>query len=300
MRKHTLDSPVSYYAIFLAVRYLPYRISCLLGKIVVLLVYAFSRKDRENLADNLSIALGKPHNDCSIRRTVRQTYVNYGQYMVDFFLIPQLPAHKVRTFVSEIRGETILERSLANGKGVILLSAHIGNWEIGGTILRLLNYPLSVVAMPHNTKATNALVNHLRQDRGIKVIEMTLHSPFSGLEIMGILRENGIVAMIGDKDFFGTGRTTVFFNRRISFPVGPVVMAMKSGAALIPSFVIRKSDGKYLGILEEPVPLDTGSNWKNHIDGNIEKTARIFEKYIRRYPSQWYCPDPIAGKETAG
>jgi KDO2-lipid IV(A) lauroyltransferase len=214
--------------------------------------------------------------------------------MVDFFLMPQLPPRETKKYFSFIKGEEILREALAKGQGAILLSAHVGNWEIGGSILRALNYPLAVVAMKHNTGMANALVNRLRQDKGINVIEVD-QSPFWGVEILRHLRNNGVAAMTGDKDFFGLGRPITFFGKKVTFPVGPVVLAMKSGAALIPAFVLKQPDGRYFGVLEEAVPLLLEGDRDDVIERNLEKTARVFERYIRSYADQWYCPDPITG-----
>ena len=295
MREHILDNLISYYAIFLSVRYLPNTLCHWLGAIVALIVYAFSRKDREGLAFNLSLALKIPPADALIRKSVRQTYINYGHYMVDFFLMPQLPSHRIKRFIGEFRGEEILQKGLANGKGVILITAHLGNWEFGSIFLRSRNYPLNVVALAHSTHSTNALVNRLRKNKAVNVIEVS-QSSFSGIDILRCLRNNEIVAMIGDRDFFGSGRLIDFFGKKVRFPVGPVVLAMKSGAALIPAFVLRQSDGRYFGMLEESIPLVLEGDRDDIIEENLGKTARVFEKYIRSYPDQWYCPDPI----TAG
>ncbi|NVM24463.1 MAG: lysophospholipid acyltransferase family protein [Desulfobacterales bacterium] len=295
MRRHILDNPISYYAIFLSVRYLPIRLCHWLGKLVALMVYAFSRKDRDVLTSNLSLALRTPPSDPFVRKTIRQIFKNYGHYMVDFFLMPQLPPHKIKRFFAEFRGEEILQKALANGKGVILLTAHLGNWEFGSIFLRFRNYPLNVVALAHNTYLTNALVNSLRRNQAVKVIEAN-RSSFSGIEILRCLRDNEIVAMIGDRDFFGSGRPIDFFGKKVSFPVGPVALAMKSGAALIPAFVLRQSDGRYFGVLEEAVPFLVEGDRDDVIEENLGKTARVFEKYIRSYPDQWYCPHPITGR----
>ena len=294
MRRHILDNPISYYGILLSARYLPTRLCHWLGKLVALVAYSFSHKDRDGLAFNLSKALNRPMDDSVIRKTIRQVFMNYGQYMVDFFLMPQLPSHKARKFFAYLEGEEILQNALAKGRGAILLSAHVGNWEFGGTMMRLAHYPLAVVAMAHNTSATNALINRLRKDKGITVIEMD-QSPFSGVEILRHLRKNGIVAMIGDRDFFGRGHQITFFGKKVVFPVGPVVLAMKSGAALIPAFVLKQSDGRYFGILEEAIPLLLEGERDDVIKKNLGKTARVFEEYIRRHPDQWYCPHPING-----
>jgi len=294
MRTHTLDSPLSYYATFFVVRYVPRPLCYLLGRLVALIIYSFSRADRQGLAGNLAVALAKPAHSSAVRKMVRSVFLNYGQYMVDFFLAPQLSPRKVKRLFSEIRGEEILKRALKRGKGVIFLSAHVGNWEIGGSMLCMLGYPLTIVAMTHNTAMTNALVNRLRQDRGITVISMDMESHFSSIEILRHLRNNEIVAMNGDRDLSGRGRQVNFFGTPVPFPVGPVLMAMKSGAALIPAFVVRQAKGTYVGILEEPLALTIGGRLEDDLHENLSLTARVFETYVRRYPDQWYTPDRIA------
>jgi lauroyl/myristoyl acyltransferase len=292
MRRHVLDRPVFYYAIYLSVRCLPVRLCRSLGKAVAMVIYAFSHRDREGFAFNLSIALNRPVDDPLVKRTIRRIFANYGQYMVDFFVMPQLPPHKTARFFAHLKGEDVLQRALAKGRGAILLSGHVGNWEFGGTMMRLAHYPLTVVALAHNAPTTNALVNKLRHSKGIQVIEVD-GSPFSGIEILQHLRSNGIVAMIGDKEFFGHGLPVDFLGVQVHFPVGPVVLAMKSGAALIPAFVLKQPDGRYFGVLEEPIPLTLEGDRHSVIKENLGRTARIMETYIRRYPDQWYCPDPI-------
>ena len=261
---------------------------------MALMVYVFSKKDRQGLAFNLSVALDRPIGDPLVRRTARQVFVNYGRYMVDFFLIPQLPPKRMRQCFAYVKGEEILQRALAKGRGAILLSAHVGNWEIGGSMLSASNYSLAVVAMAHNSGIANALVNRLRNDIGIEVIEVD-QSPFSGVGVLRHLGRNGVVAMIGDKDFFGQGRSITFFGKKVSFPVGPVVLSMMSGAVLIPAFVLKQSDGRYFGVLEEAVPLLLEGDRDEIIEKNLGKTARVFEKYVRSHADQWYCPDPITG-----
>lgn len=292
MRKHLLDNPISYYAIYLFATYIPVKVAHWVGELVGLIFYAFSRNDRQGFAVNLSMALGRPAEDPAIRNIVRRIFLNYGQYLIDFFLIPQLPAHKTKKFFAYLKGEEILQQALAKGKGAILLTAHLGNWEAGGSILSAMDHSLALVVMSHNAPATNTLVNQLRQFKGIKVFEVD-QSLFSGIEILHHLRNNGIVAMSGDKDLLGQGRPVTYFGRTVSFPIGPVVLAMNSGAPLIPAFVLKQPDGRYFGVLEKAIPIVLEGARNDIIDNSLSETARIFEKYIRSYPDQWYCPDPI-------
>ncbi len=99
--------------------------------------------------------------------------------------------------------------------------------------------------------------------------------------------------MIGDKDFFGNGKLIPYFGKQVRFPIGPVTIAMASGAALIPAFVLKQPDGKYFGVLEDAIPLTNEGSREQAIQKNLEKIAVIFETYIQRYPDQWYNPDPI-------
>jgi KDO2-lipid IV(A) lauroyltransferase len=292
MRRHALDSPISYYAIYYTVRCLPRQVCRLLGQAVGLLVYIFSQKDRLHLARNFALALNLHISHPRVKQAVRGIFRNYARYMIDFFLFPQLSKSKVRAYFSSFLGEHHLKQALAAGKGVLLVSAHIGNWEIGGNLLRALDYPLTVVGLPHNTTQTNALVHHLRKTRGIEIIEVG-HSTFSVVEILNALRRNRIVAMIGDRDHLGTGRPIRFLGKQMHLPPGPVILAMMSGAALIPTFVLEQADGTYSGIIEAPLKIDKNGDRNRVIDCNLQRLADIFETYIRQYPEQWYCPDPL-------
>jgi KDO2-lipid IV(A) lauroyltransferase len=248
------------------------------------------------MATNLSIALDLPANSARVQRLVRRMFANYGEYMADFFRLPQMPPQKADAVFAGLKGEHVIKAALDRGKGVILLSAHIGNWEFGGTMVRHANYPLAVVSLPHNSAPTNALVNRMRGAKGISVIEVDA-SPFSAIPILQHLRQNGVVAMIGDKDFFGNGQVIPYFGRAVRFPIGPVTIAMTSGAALIPAFVLKQSNGTYFGVLEEPIQITTEGSRDQAIQANLEKVVAVFEHYIRNYPDQWYSPDPIFGMD---
>ncbi len=292
MRQHILDTTLSYHAIFMVAKFLPLKICRWIGRTVALTVYIFSKRDRRGIATNLSIALDIPADSVRVRQIVRQMFANYGEYMADFFRLPQLPPQKADTVFAGLEGEKFIKAALSQGKGVILLSAHIGNWEFGGTMVRHASYPLAVVSLPHNSAPTNALVNRMRGAKGISVIEVDA-SPFSAIPILKHLRQNGVVAMIGDKDFFGNGKVIPYFGKPVRFPIGPVTIAMTSGAALIPAFVLKRSNGTYFGVLEDAIPITTKGTRDQAIQANLEKVAAIFERYIRNYPDQWYNPDPI-------
>ena len=106
---------------------------------------------------------------------------------------------------------------------------------------------------------------------------------------LGFFRKEGV-------NLFKIWLTSVFpfdiSSLNVNFPIGPVILAMSSGAALIPAFVLKQPDERYIGVLEDAIPLQTG-NRDEAIKESLKSIVRIFEKYIRSYPDQWYYPDPI-------
>ncbi|MBT8369785.1 MAG: hypothetical protein KJO34_02410, partial [Deltaproteobacteria bacterium] len=115
MRQHILDTPISYYAIFFVAKCLPLTVCRWIGKAVALTVYIFSQRDRHGFAVNLSIALNMPADSARVRRLVRRMFANYGEYMADFFRLPQMAPHKVDTVFAGLKGEHIIKAALARG-----------------------------------------------------------------------------------------------------------------------------------------------------------------------------------------
>ena len=97
--------------------------------------------------------------------------------------------------------------------------------------------------------------------------------------------------------FFGNGKVIPYFGRPVRFPIGPVTIAMASGAALIPAFVLKRPNGTYFGVLEEAIQITTEGSRDQAIQANLEKVAAVFERYVRNYPDQWYNPEPMTGPE---
>jgi lauroyl/myristoyl acyltransferase len=107
------------------------------------------------------------------------------------------------------------------------------------------------------------------------------------------LRDNAIVAVQGDRDFNNTGVAIPFFGREAFFPRGPLLLAMASGATVLPAFIVRLPDGRYRAIVEDPLPIETGDDRDAALRRNLERYVRLLERYVREYPDQWYCFYPF-------
>jgi len=292
MRDHILDKPSLYQQTLKAVQTLPACVCYGFARLIAALAFVFSRRDRRHVLHNLDIILNGCQPPASRRRLLWRFFQNYGIYMVDFFRLLGMTLEESKAFTQLYEGRQHLDEALAKRRGVVLLTAHLGHWEIGGLGLRAMGYPVNVVAIKHNTGFTNTLVNRLRRRHGIRVIEVK-ESMYGTIELVKALRHNEIVAVLGDRVFSDRSETTTLFNRQVRLPVGPLVLAMASRAPVVPAFSIMEAPGRYHGIIEPALDLRYGPDRQQALHHNLRQVAAIFERYIRRYPDQWYHVEPL-------
>ena len=170
MRAHSLNHYLAYQAIIHTVKRITPPMSYGLARCLALLLYRVLANDRQNLICNLTVALGG--DTVLARKTCLKLFQNYGQNLVDYFLLPLLPPEKLDDYYYPQIGEIHLEEALKKRKGVLLLTGHFGNWELGGILLRSLNYPMNIVTLPQNTERANRLIKGIRQEKKIRTIEV--------------------------------------------------------------------------------------------------------------------------------
>ncbi|MFC1804677.1 lysophospholipid acyltransferase family protein [Candidatus Omnitrophota bacterium] len=240
--------------------------------------YAVADKDRKRVTGNLRVIFpGKTQEEIAGIRI--RMFRNFAKYLVDFFRVPILNRDNIKERV-KIENLQYIDQTLSRGKGAVILSAHLGNWELGGIAMGLAGYPISAVALEHKDKRVNDFFNSRREGRGMKVI------PFSHAvrRCLTALRDNELVALVGDRDFNERGEEIDFFGKPTLFPRGPAAFALKTGAAIVPAFVMRNDDDTTTLRFEKPIIPDG----TNDVRTVIEQYKPIIENQIRRYPQQWF------------
>jgi len=268
--------------VFLAMS-LPITLSYSVAVFMANIYYFCSRKDRMSLIGNIDIVLGKSHPDNESRRIARAVFGNFAKYLVDFFRFQRIDKRYIDKYV-KIDGLENIKDALARGKGVICLSAHIGNWELGGTILPFTGYPISAVVLTHKHKKINDFFRRQRMTGKVTPIEIgvALKSCYS------LLRSNGMLALLGDRDFTKNGIQQEFFGKKTLIPKGPAALSYRIGSAIVPSFMIRNADDTFTLYLEKPIYPDTSAEEDAAIKALTKECVSVIESYIRKYPSQWY------------
>jgi KDO2-lipid IV(A) lauroyltransferase len=262
----------------------PRRFMLWLAILVGSFYWAVMKKDREMVNRNLSRILENP---ADLRKKVRRTFIHYAKYLVDYTQMDLLRKKNFSYLVYGFQGREHIDRALARGKGMIILTAHLGNWEMGGVFLTLLGYDLNVITAPDVAVRLHNYRIRLRQGQKIKVI--TLNDTLaSSLAVLKALKANELVALLGDRELLGKGIPVKFFGHRVYFPVGPALLAHLSEAVLIPTFVLMGEDSKYLCLAEPPLPLQRTGNRDEDLAVNAQRIAAVMEKFIRSYPDQWF------------
>jgi len=250
------------------------------------------RKTRESVRRNIGgVSRGRwPKEKVDI--LTRKTFQNYGQYLLDYMVMHRLrPSNKGR-WVEEEVGENYMMDALRSGKGAICITPHLGNWEIGGLLFSFRGGKLNVLTLDERDLNTKSFREEMRRRGEIRnlYIDPKDDSPMAILDAVKALRSNEIVAMLGDR--IESQKTMVFnfFGRETPFPIGVAILAMATGAPVLPVFVVMERNRKYRGIIEAPIYFDTPSRENREVvlREGMQKLIQKFEEYIEKYPDQWY------------
>ncbi len=262
--------------------FLPIRAGYAVATFIAILQFYISKKDREVVLDNLRAVL-KTDDEVALRRIVKEVFINFAKYLVDFFRFSKLDESYIQNNIKVI-GKDNLDEALRRGRGVISLTGHIGNYELGGAVVALLGYPLNVVALGHKNKLVNNFFIRQRQVAKMNVIPMGAALK----RCYECLAKGQMLALLGDRDFTNHGIRVKFFGRDCSIPKGPAALSLRTGASIIPTFIVRLPDDTFQFIFEKPISYATIGNFETDVQRFTESCISIIEEYVRRYPSQWF------------
>lgn len=211
----------------------------------------------------------------------RKTFRNFARYLVDYGRFRALHPETSRSVLPALEGKENMDAALGDGRGVILVTGHIGNWELGGIFFGHRGVKINVVTLPEGSARIDAIRENYRDAHSINTIVID-GSPFAPLEMMAALNRGEMIAMLVDRWEREDGVTAEFFGAPHHFPLGPFALSRATGSWILPAFVVRDGE-RYLGIAEEPFVV-RGDDLKPY----VRKMAEALERVIRRYPDQWY------------
>jgi len=216
----------------------------------------------------------------NVEQLVLKCFQNLGKNLMEFLLFQR--ADWIDAAVS-IQGRSHIDQALSQGHGAIILTGHFGNWELIGATLARHGYQMSAIARQIRSEPLNTLVVETRQQAGY----LSFDRDKSVRQAFRCLRRNELLAILADVDTETMGVFVDFFNRPAYTPAGPIVISQKTGAPLLPVFMVRQPDNTHLMIIEPALKLQATGQRQQDLIENTQRFTHIIESYIRRYPEQW-------------
>jgi KDO2-lipid IV(A) lauroyltransferase len=243
---------------------------------------------REAILENHAALLGLPPWRREVEESALAMLGHHSRSWIDLLRFSERPPTDLDAVVPRRIGTEHLLTARDAGRGAILLTAHVGNFEIGGFFLGELGLKVAVVYLSDPSPVVERDRNAARDRLGIR--SLLMKSDFSAIRILRSLEEGYFVAIQGDRDYSGTGRPLPFLGRNVSFPVGPFRIAAAAGVPLLPVFVLREKDGAYRTVVEAPIRVEAASRGRRE---EAERSAMmefvaILERTVRENGEQWY------------
>jgi lauroyl/myristoyl acyltransferase len=267
---------------------LPRRLGYALAVLVARFAFVFARRARVALERNLEIAMPELPPD-QIRQVAWRNFRNHSKAYADLMRLPVARVEDLRSLL-KVTGVEHLEAARARGRGVLVVSAHMGSWEVVAAIWSATVAPVSLFAEELEPQELYEWYRCTRARLGISVLPITR----AGLrQVLQALDNQEMVVTAIDRDVLGTGIIIDFFGRPASIPEGPAAIALRKGTPLLPVTVYRLPDDTFQAVGYPPIFADPTGDRPADIRRVTGELVRRLEKLIRDHPEQWHVPHRI-------
>ena len=264
---------------------LPYSVVKALTNGFIAVGFRLAIRQKRIAWETLNIALGKEKGPAEIKQIAKACFENVGKGMIELIYFMDHP-HMIQE-QAYFEGKEHLDAAFQKGRGVIAISAHFGN------------FPLMLLRCAQEGYKTNAIIRSTRDEKVEEYFQaqrskLGLNTIYSHprkqcVDVsLKVLRNNEFLFIPLDQNFGSDGGVFVdFFGQKAATATGPVVFAMRTGAPLLPMFIVRQSDDTHKILIDPPLALQQGRDDKETILMNTAAITQVIERYIRKYPQEW-------------
>jgi KDO2-lipid IV(A) lauroyltransferase len=222
--------------------------------------------------------------EVEVLRISRESYEHLGRTTIETALLPDCSPAEIVGLFDRVEGWDLLERARSRGKGVLIVTGHLGNWELGGSYVAARGLRLEAVARRMQNPIFDRYLTETRRRIGMTVIP----DAEAVRRVPRAIREGHAVAFLFDQGAAGLASTWVpFFGRYAKTPRGPAVFALRLDATVLFACAIRQPNGRYVLHFEEIVVERTGER-EADVDAIVAAFTNSLERWVRRYPEQYF------------
>ena len=250
-----------------------------LGKLIAALAYLITPARREHSRLNLKKALNL--NKQESKKMIKEVYKNLGYDFAEFLLEDSFTEEDIEKMV-DFNDLEYLDQALAEEKGVIIYTAHLGNWELLGAVLAIKGYKINSIAREQNNSLFDQKINQIRRGIGIGIIPKGL----AVRQVFKKLKDNQLIAILGDQDARDHGWKLKFFERDASTYAGAVQFAKRTGAPIVPLFFHRKDWLKHEVQCYPPRRIKKDAS-EAELKSELQSLLELTEKEIKKAPADW-------------
>ena len=260
---------------------LPRTLALSLGAWLGRCCHALFGKRRRMAEENMRHALSEL-SPTEVRSEVRKMFIHLGIVAMELLMLKRFHDEPDLSKYFDFEGLDNLREAHARGKGVLLLTGHLGFWEAGTFFLPKLGFPTAFIAKKMRNPRMDAFITRNRELSGGEVID----AKRGARRILKALGEGKVVCILPDQDN-RDGEAVEFFGRPARTTTMVAQLALKTGAAVVPGFTLRTQDNRYLSIFEPPLDFPVTDGPDNQHENTL-LVNQVLEKAIRREPSQWF------------
>lgn len=290
--KYLKNTFIYYFILFILfiIRIIPRNLSIEFCKLLGKIAYKIFKKDRERIRNNLLLVFGKEKSNEEITEMVKKIFIDLGRNTADAFRIPIIDEKSLKKLVkirddnADIKGFDKIREALKKGKGVIAITGHIGNWELLAVYASVVEkLPTNVVRSSLYDKRLDKIIVKECEKKKINVISRDT----GAREMIRCLRNNEVLAILADQDTRVDSVEVDFFGHSAKTPTGPVALALKTGAIIIPVCIHIEDDNTHTITIADPLELTITGNKETDIKVNTQKYTKVIEEFIKMKPTQW-------------
>lgn len=224
----------------------------------------------------------------ALRRRVREVYRSYGRYYGESFRLPAISPSELDARFS-YEGYEHIQRSLDDGIGPLMLMPHLGSWEWSAYWLtRVAEVPVTAVVERIDPPELFDWFVEFRESIGMQIVPL---GPDAGRSTVAAVKQGHVIALLCDRDISRGGVEVTFFGEKTTLPSGPAVLALRTGAPMLPTAIYDRGRGHH-GVVRPAIPADRRGSFRQDVARLTQAMADELESLIREAPEQWHLMQP--------